>query len=391
MEERIRICHLQLLPLMTGVQRAMLEVLKRLDRRRFEVWVLCKHEGELTKVLAGMGIRVLLVPSLVRQIHPYCDLRTLMRMVQLFKRHRFHLVHTHSSKTGALGRLAARLAGVPTVYHTVHGLPFHEFSTASERAWYGLVERLAGRCTNKVIFVNNEERELAVRSRLIAPSRAVTFYNGVDLAVVARANTRQARLAFRRAWGIPEEAFVVAYVGRLWKQKDPTTLAAAIEGCMKLPVHFLVVGDGPCQAALAARFAGHPRVTMTGWLADPMVMYPAIDLLMLSSLWEGLSLTLIEAMAFGKPLVASNIKGNRECVRHGYNGFLCKPRGAEEFVHAVDRLCSDRSLYRRMSRNCLSMSRELFNIEVNAQAVIRLYEKECCRKGGSVRHRPSCL
>ncbi len=380
---RIRICHLQLLPLMTGVQRAMLEVLKRLDPRRFEVWVLCKHEGELTDVLAKMGVRVLLVPSLMRQIHPYCDVLALARMVHLFKRHRFHFIHTHSSKTGALGRLAARLAGVPIVYHTVHGLPFHEFSSAGERLWYGMVERLAGRCTDKVIFVNNEERELAVRSRLVAASRAVTVYNGVDLALVAQTNTPQARLAFRRAWGIPEGAFVVAYVGRLWRQKDPTTLAEAIEGCIKLPVHFLVVGDGPCQASLVARFAGHPRVTMTGWLADPTVMYPAIDVLMLPSLWEGLSLTLIEAMAFGKPLVASNIKGNRECVRHGYNGFLCKPRVAEEFVQAVDRLRSDGTLYRRMSRNCLSMSRELFDIEVNARAVIRLYEGECSGMKGA--------
>jgi len=385
MGRKIRICHLQLLPLMTGVQRAMIEVLKRLDRRRLEVWVLCKSEGEMTEALAKMGIRVLLVPSLVRQVHPYYDLRALLTMVRLFKRYRFRIVHTHSSKTGALGRLAARIAGVESVYHTVQGLPFHEFSTPSERLWYGWIERLAGRYTEKVIFVNHEERILAVQSRLVAPSRAMTVYNGVDHALVARANTPAARASFRQAWGIPQEAFVVAYVGRLWEQKDPLTLAEIIERCAHLPVHFLVVGDGPYQPSLAARFAHRARVTMTGWLRDPMAMYPAIDVLVLPSLWEGLSLTLIEAMAFGKPLIASNIKGNRECVRDGHNGFLCKPRAAEEFVHAVKRLYDDRMLYQTMSRNGLAMCRELFDVEVNARTVIRLYdEKLAC--GAESRH-----
>jgi glycosyltransferase involved in cell wall biosynthesis len=360
---------------MTGVQRAMLEVLKRLDPQRFEVWVLCKSAGELTEELDKLGANVLLVPTLVRQIHPLNDLHALVTMMRLFKRHGFRIAHTHSSKTGALGRLAARLAGVDVVFHTVHGLPFHEFSGKRERVWYGLVERLAGLCTDKVIFVNHEERELAIRSRLIPASRAVTVYNGVDHALVASANTTDARASFRRAWGIPQDAFVVAYVGRLWEQKDPVTLAAVIERCIELPVHFLVVGDGPFYAWLATRFHGRRQVTMTGWLRDPMAMYPAIDVLLLPSLWEGLSMTLIEAMAFGKPLVASNIKGNRECVRDGFNGFLCTPRAPEESIQAIERLRKDRGLYRTMSRNCVAVSKELFDIEVNARAVTRLYDE----------------
>lgn len=385
MRQRIRVCHMQLLPLMTGVQRAMLEVLRRLDPQRFDVWVLCKSAGELTEELAKLGARTLLVPSLVRQIHPLNDLRALLTMMHLFKRHRFRIVHTHSSKTGALGRLAARLAGVDVVFHTVHGLPFHEFSGRRERLWYGLVERIAGLCTDKVIFVNHEERGLAVSLRLIPTTRAVTVYNGVDHALVASANTAGARAAFRRAWGIPEDAFVVAYVGRLWEQKDPVTLAAIIERCRELPVHFLVVGDGPFHASLARRFVGQPQVTMTGWLREPMTMYPAIDVLVLPSLWEGLSMTLIEAMAFGKPLVASNIKGNRECVQHGYNGFLCTPRVPEEFVLAIETLRRDPGLYRRMEQHCLSMSKELFDVEVNVGAVIRMYEETCTSLSGPTR------
>ncbi|MDZ7293869.1 MAG: glycosyltransferase family 4 protein [candidate division KSB1 bacterium] len=379
MGRRIRICHLQLLPLMTGVQRAMLELLKRLDTSRFDCWVVCKQHGPLTAELAEIGVKVLVVPALVRQIVPWQDLRALVTLVRLFKHHRFQIAHTHSSKTGALGRLAARLAGCDLVFHTVHGLPFHEFSPKRERFWYGLVERMAGLCTDHVIFVNHEERKLAIERHLVRAARASTAYNGVDLAQVKRANTQEARMSFRRTWGISEDAFVVAYVGRLWEQKDPTTLAAIVDQCAALPVHFLIVGEGPYQPYFAARFAGQRHVTMTGWIADPMTIYPAIDVLVLPSLWEGLSMTLIEAMAFGKPLVASNIKGNRECVRHGYNGFLCTPRRPQEFVAAIGTLRREKDLYHQMEHNCLAMSKEFFDIEVNVASVIRLYEEAWLR------------
>ncbi len=375
MNTRIRICHLQLLPLMTGVQRAMVELLKRLDPSRFEHWVVCKNPGPLTEELAKMGVNVLFVPSLVRRIHPLRDLQAFIALYRLCKHYRFRIVHTHSSKTGALGRLAARAAGADLVFHTVQGLPFHEFSRRGERFLYGLAERLAGLCADRVIFVNEEERQLAIRQRLISPARACTIYNGVDLALVERANTEEARVSFRRTWGIPQEAFVVGYVGRLWAQKDPTTLAAIIDQCSGLPVHFVIAGDGPYQAFLAMRFAGQRRVTMTGWLPDPTAVYPAIDVLLLPSLWEGLPMTLIEAMAFGKPLVASNVKGNRECVRPGHNGLLCTPRIPEEFVRAIETLRGNRHLYQEMKENCLHMSRELFDVEANAGAVIRLYEE----------------
>ncbi len=372
---RIRICHIQLLPLLSGVQRTMLELLQRLDKTKFEVFVICKEEGDMTGELARLGIKTLFVPTLVRQINPILDALALLKCAQLFQRHKFDIIHTHSSKTGLIGRIAARIAGVKHVFHTVHGLPFHEFSGALLTGFYAFLERIGSHFSTQIIFVNQEERQLAIRKKMVPAAKAQTIYNGVNLTLAKEYDHSLTRQSFRNAWAIGADEFVVAYVGRLWEQKDPDTLIKVIRSCLDLSVKFVVVGDGPLKEKFDREFKNNCKVLMTGWITDPMSVYPAIDLLVLPSLWEGLSMTLIEAMAFGKPLVASNIKGNRECVRQGQNGFLCTPRAPEEFKAAIRTLFMDRDLYQRMSLASRQFSKQYFDAEKNCQDVINLYSK----------------
>lgn len=373
---KVKICHLQLLPIMSGVQRAMLEFLKRLDPQTYEVTVVCRDEGDLTKELRNLGIHFQLIPSLQREINVWKDAHALWRLYRLFKREKFDLIHTHSSKTGFLGRVAGRLGGGVRIIHTVQGFPFHEFSGRFSTLVYSWFEKLAGTLTDQVVFVNNEERAYAIEKRILRPDQVRTIYNGVDLARVNIFNQEVNRQRFRAAWSIPTDAFVVAFVGRLWQQKDPQTLSRIITACAVLPVHFLIVGDGPYLAHLQTAFAGQKRITLAGWMEDPFQMYPAIDVLLLPSLWEGLSITLIEAMAFGKPLIASNIKGNRECVHHGYNGLLCPPRQADEFKKAIQTIWQDHFLYKTMSKHCLELARQSFDVEQNTRRLLALYEEQ---------------
>ncbi len=353
----------------------MLELLQRLDKTKFEVFVICKEEGDMTRELARLGIKTLFVPTLVRQINPILDALALLKCTLLFKRHKFDIIHTHSSKTGLIGRIAARLAGVKHVFHTVHGLPFHEFSGVALTGFYAFLERVGSYFSTQIIFVNHEERQLAIKKKMVSAAKAKTIYNGINLKLAKSYDSASTRRAFRNAWGIAPDDFVVSYVGRLWEQKDPDTLIKVIQSCLDLSVKFVVVGDGPLKEKFDREFKNNCKVLMTGWIADPMSVYPAIDLLILPSLWEGLSMTLIEAMAFGKPLVASNIKGNRECVWPGKNGFLCTPRKADEFAHAVKTLATDRNLYRRMSEASRQLSAQYFDAEKNCRAIIDLYNK----------------
>ena len=304
-----------------------------------------------------------------------------MALKRYFLSSKFDIVHTHSSKTGILGRLAASSAGVPIIFHTVQGLPFHEFSPSPLKIFYSLFEKKAGEISNKVIFVNQEERELAIEKQILPENKTVTIYNGVNLDTISKFKNDNCRREFRTKWGIAEDDFVVGYVGRLWEQKDPETLLRTIELCIDLPVRFLIVGDGPYKHHFDKKFQGNDQVILTGWLDDPMVMYPAIDVLMLPSLWEGLSVTLIEGMAFGKPLIATDIKGNRECVWDGDNGFLCPPRTPGVFRKCIKTLIDDNELYRRMSLAGQEKAAELFDATTNSRMVIDLYEKEIALTG----------
>ena len=375
-DNRIKTCHVQLLPIMSGVQRAMLEVLNSLDRNRYSITVVCKEEGELTAALDAQGIPWRDFPELVRPIHPYRDISALIRLFHFFKEQRFDIVHTHSSKTGFIGRLAAHLAGVPIVIHTMHGLPFHEFSHPLKVALYSYAEKLAGLASNRVIFVNHEERELVLQKKILPASKAVTIYNGIDLDQIRQINQAGERAKFRKQWRIDENDFIVGYVGRLWEQKDPATLKAIISECADLPVRFLIVGDGPFKREFDAEFGDDRRVIMTGWLDNPMTMYPAIDVLLLPSLWEGLPMTLIEAMAFGKPLIASNIKGNRECIWDGENGLLCPARNPAAFRGAIAQLAGENRMYQHMARTSLDKAIRYFNAKTNSRRVIDLYEEQ---------------
>lgn len=374
--KRITICHIQLLPILSGVQRAMLEILYRLDPDLYEPVVLCKEEGDLTAALRDREIYYLTMPDLSRAIHPWYDLKSWLALRRFFQQRHFDIVHTHSSKTGILGRFTAYNAGVPLIFHTVQGLPFHEFSPFAQKWIYGWAEKKAGKITNKIIFVNQEERELAIARRILPPEKTITINNGVDLHKVDLFNTLQHRQEFRQRWGIEENDFLIGYVGRLWEQKDPETLLKTIELCADLPVRFLIVGDGPYKRRFEQTFKNTNRVIMTGWLAEPMEMYPAIDVLLLPSLWEGLSVTLIEAMAFGKPLIASNIKGNRECVWQGENGFLCTPRDPYSFRHAIATLVANPVQADQMGKCGHEKAVVWFDADKNSRQVISLYEQE---------------
>jgi len=372
MRNKIKICHIQLLPLMSGVQRSMLDIFKNLDCERYDITVICKEEGELTKTLTQMGIDYLLVPQLTREIRPIRDLVSFFLLYKIFRKFKFDLIHTHSSKTGFIGRWAAHFAGRSLILHTVHGFPFHEFSGKTKTKIYSMLERLGAVVSTKIIFVNNEEREFAIANNIIPKAKALTVYNGVDHEFVQSIIDSNLREQIRQKWGVGKEKIVIGFVGRLWQQKDPVTLYNTIKACKSLKVTFVIIGDGPYRYLFEDASLD---VILQGWVKNPMEYYPAIDILIQPSLWEGLPMTVIEALAFGKPVVASDIKGNRECVQHNVNGFICQPRTPEDFKKAIQTLAEDKDLFRRMGREARNQSLKIFDVTKNFAQIASLYKE----------------
>ena len=378
----IRICHVQLLSILSGVQRAMLEILRHLDRRRYEPHVVCQQPGPLSDELRRLDIPCHFVPSLVRPIRPRHDLTAVRELTRLFREQQFRLVHTHSSKPGIVGRLAARRAQVPCVVHHVHAFAWHAFTPAPQRFAYAQIERWAGRYCDRVIFVNHEERLQAIRDGLLPEEKCLTIHNGVDLAPYSLTTHFASRQAFRQQHGLAEDELAILFCGRIDVPKQPLILPQIVAGLeRRLPPHvkwrLLIAGSGPMQdqldQAIAAANVAH-RITQLGWQTEPHHAYHGSDLALQPSLWEGLPLSVVEAHAAGLPVVGSDVKGIREVITHA-TGYLCEPRQPAAYVAALAKLMLDVDERRAKSAAAHRRAHEHFDGDQNMRQVARCYDQ----------------
>ncbi|RMG09420.1 MAG: glycosyltransferase family 1 protein [Planctomycetota bacterium] len=261
------------------------------------------------------GFRIERVPGLGPAPAPFDDLRALLHLARAFRRQRPHVVHTHTAKAGALGRLAARLAGVPVVLHTFHGHVlegyFGPLASAAARA----AERALARTSQRLLTLSPRLRdELVLRLRVAPPERFEVVPLGRELDELRALDRRPAAAPLRAALGLPPHAFVVGYVGRLAPVKRVPLLVEAFArlAARRPEAHLLVVGDGGERARVEAAVDAHGlrgRVLLLGWREDLPAVYRAIDVLALASRNEGTPLSVIEAFAAGVPAVAPRVGG----------------------------------------------------------------------------------
>ena len=372
---------MQVLPLLSGVQRTMLEIFKHLDPQRYEIHVACQARGPLTDELERLGIRWHAVPSLDRAIHPLRDWQAYRSLHALFRTFRFDIVHTHSSKPGILGRVAARRAGVPAVVHHVHAFAFHEHSPRFKRWIYSRLERCAGRYCDRVVFVNHEERELSIRQGWLPAEKCSTIYNGVDLDDFDPGRAGPLRDRCRRDWLLDDEDVAIVFVGRLDYPKQPLLIPAIARALDALrPNHrwqLLIAGSGSEEAAVKRRVAewnlGH-RVRLLGWQSDTRPVVHAADVVLLTSLAEGLPCSLIEAQAAGRPIVAGDAKGVREVVTP-LTGLMCAAKNPQAYAQTLARLLDNPELGERFGRAARRHAQRAFDGTANHRRIAQLYEE----------------
>lgn len=380
---RIPICHVQLLPLMSGVQRVSLQILDAIDRERFEPHVVCCGPGPFSDELLNRGVQCHFISNLVRPIHPWRDFRAFRNLVELFRRERFQIVHTHCSKPGVLGRFAARKAGTPFIVHHVHCFAFNEFSSKPEKALYSFCEKVAAPFGDHMLFCNNEDRDLAIQCGFTTLEASSLAYNGTDLQKYHPSLRSKHAGAVRELLKVSPSAPIIYFAARLEKQKQPLILPEiAAELQRRLPEaewRMVIAGEGSYSQRVQGRFEelglGH-RVTFPGWISEEQNrrFLAAADVLLQPSLWEGLSLTLVEAQAAGIPIVASNVKGNRETVVDG-TGYLCKATDSAEYAEQLCRLICNPDLRTRLGIAARRRAEALFDVEVNSRRISALYER----------------
>lgn len=361
-----------------GAQKNVLDILNRLDEQEFEAHLIASG-GPLSADARRACSRTRIVRYLRRALDPFFDLVAFFCLARYMRRHKIQIVHTHSSKAGILGRWAAAWAGVPVIIHTVHGWGFHDYVKSFFNDLYIFLERKTARFTHALIAVTQYDIHKGLEHGIGEPGQYVLIRCGTDAPVLKNADVYRSK---RRQLGLAQDDLVAVMVACFKPQKNPLdfVLAAAriVESCPR--AKFLLIGDGVLRTRLEREIENRglqESVFILGWRRDVEDILPVADVLVQTSLWEGLPLAILEAMRFARPVVAYDVCGLNEAVSDGVSGFLVPAKDTEALSEKVLLLFSDEALRFRMGRfGQHMMSQESFSLDGMMERLEGLYLKK---------------
>jgi len=353
MTERVKI--LQVTAVDTTVRFLLLPLIERLEEEGYAVHVACS-QGAYVDEVRNRGIPVHVIP-IARRFVAWSHLRALVQLVRLLRRERFNVVHVHTPVAGVLGRIAAHIAGTPHVVYTAHGFYFHDRMARWTRRLLVWIERSIGRCCTDLLMTQSaEDCDTAVRERIVRAGRAKWIGNGVDVDRFPMIPD----ISLRARLGLTPDDEVVGFVGRLvgekgvWELLDALALLAPTRPRLRL----LVVGDtlrtdrdrrtGRSLPEAVMEYGLKGRIVFAGFQEDPSPYYALMSVFALPSHREGMPRTILEAMAAGLPVIATNIRGCREEVIPEETGLLVPVGDAERLARAIESLLDDPARARGM-------------------------------------------
>ncbi|RKY39317.1 MAG: hypothetical protein DRP72_00115, partial [Candidatus Omnitrophota bacterium] len=299
---KIKILHLHTLPVISGSGINVFLTMVGLDKEKYEVAFGCAPGGDLVNQVVKYGIRFRPIKHFVQEINLYHDLMALGELMLLMKSERYDIVHTHNSKAGFLGRLAARLVGVPIVVHTIHGFAFHEFEKPPRRILFILLEKFAANLADKLITISEPLKEWGLRLKIGKKEQYTTIYSGIEIEKFKIEIDVEKK---KREFGINFDDLVVGVVAKLWEGKGHRDiLIAAKEVVKEIPnVKFMFVGEGYLRRELeklTQELELDNHVIFTGFRRDIPEITAIFDIAVLASYYEGMGRVLLEAMVLAK-------------------------------------------------------------------------------------------
>ncbi|MGH2791297.1 MAG: glycosyltransferase family 4 protein [Actinomycetota bacterium] len=385
-----RVAHVTTIDL--TLRKLLLAQLCRLRDDGFEVYGI-SAPGPSVPALEAEGIQHVPWPHATRSWAPRADARAFKELVSIFRTHRFDLVHLHNPKPGVIGRMAGRIARVPCVMSTSHGIYATPDDRLAKRAAVLGLEALAARCSDLDLYQSHEDLQWVRRRRVATESRSELLGNGIDLTSFDPARiTSSERASVRAGLGIPEGALVVGTIGRLVEEKGYRELMVAVRELLaeRDDMVMLVVGEDDPEKADAL---GHAEiegegVICSGWREDVPELLSIMDVFVLASWREGMPRSAIEAAAMGKPLVLTDIRGCREVVSNGIEGLLVPVRDPGALRSAIASLLDDAEARARMGSAARRRALEWFDEQRVTDHVALRTRELLARKGVALPHRP---
>ena len=378
--QKCRILHIITRLIVGGAQENTLYTAQLLDNETFAVEVISGpqtgSEGSLIEEGRSKGVRITILPSLVRQVNPWMDFKALWQMVGYLRKNQYSIVHTHSSKAGILGRIAAKLAGIPVIIHTVHGWSFHDHMPWVTRFAYIMLERICAHFTDALIVVTDRDEQKGLQAGIGKSSQYHKIRSAIPLKEFDPLRTD--RQLIRQELDIPMNSLVLGTVGRFSTQKNPIDWVYVAEKIsQEIPdCRFLMVGDGPLLPQVKALLLEknlNNKFLLPGIQRNIPQMMAAMDVFLLTSLWEGLPRVIPQAMSMHLPVVATSVDGSTEIIMDGLNGYLCLPGNVNCLVDRCLKLLKDSELRQAISLKGHETAIENFDLSQMIAQIDDLY------------------
>ncbi len=372
---KIRVLHVHTLPVVSGSGINVLLTMRGLRSKGYDVELACRGEGELIQEAEKEGFKIRVVPNFAQEINIYKDIMAFFELIYIVKKYHYDIVHTHNSKAGFIGRLAAKIAGVPLVIHTIHGFAFHDFEKPWRRKLFIFLERLAAKWADKLIVISQPLKEWGLSVGIGREEQYTLIYSGIEMdkfKVNIDVNKK------KKEFGIKPTDLVVGMVAKLWKGKGhECVLKAAKKIIKKIPnTKFMFVGEGYLYEKirdLRDKLGLNSYVIFTGFRKDIPEITSIFDVAVLASYFEGLGRVILEAMILGKPVVATEVGGIVDVVEDGVTGILIPPNNSDALSDALIRLLYDEGLRKRIGENAKKRIDERFSAQTMIDRIHHLY------------------
>ena len=381
--EKIRVLHIITRMIVGGAQENTLLTVEGLDKMaEYDVVLMSGidrgREGELLS-RARETTDLVIVPELGRAINPFSDFVAFWKIYRHIRKGKYHIVHTHSSKAGVLGRIAAWLAGTPFIVHTLHSLVFHDYQPwIVNRAWW-LLKKICAPITDFYISVSEIIVQKALKAGISKPEKYRTIYSGMELDWFLNAEFDAAKV--REEFGIPQDAPVVGKIARLFPLKGHDELMdAAPEIVRRVPnVRFFLIGDGILYENLqdrARQYGILENFVFAGLIDRERIpeMISAMDVVVHTSLREGLARVLPQSLAMGKPCVSFDIDGAPEVVINDRTGYLVEPFDSVGLAEAIVKILENDDLRRKMGEAGRRLVDPPFRAETMVRRISEVYQ-----------------
>jgi glycosyltransferase involved in cell wall biosynthesis len=344
-------------------------------------------EGSLIEEAEKRGIKLKIIPHMRREINLVRDVLAFIELYCLIRKGKYTIVHTHSSKAGILGRLAAKIAGVKIIIHSIHGLPFFEYQNRFLNYIYILCERFAALFTDRLISVCDAMARKAIAAGVAKEDKFTTIYSGIELNNYLNSDISIAEK--QKELNLHPDVPVVGNISRLFDLKGHNYLLEAASRVAEVfpETKFLLVGDGILRERLirqAEDLKIRDNIIFTGLVERKEIpkLISVMDVIVHTSLREGLPRVLPEALAMGKPVIAFKIDGMPEIIKDGENGYLIPPKDSRKLANSIIHLLQDKEKARRMGEAGRGIVNPAFELQVMVERISDVYKESIEERGG---------